>query len=235
MNGHHPSPGDLPCHAHRSPSPSAKQARYSRSASPRRHTPPVCSQTHPQTKAEPQFKDATTDHDSLVPERPRKDEVEPSNSVGSERHKGKVRSEDRKSEVDVVMQSPSPQQGGPRSPLERSRLLVQPHPNAQATASTSPEPSKPAPTLPYLPTIPKYEARPKFSSVYESELSRIEAHRAHAASECKKSWKASRRASHELDMATLDLRAAQHRRELAESHRKRAHHGQLGIEPGVGQ
>ncbi|KAF8436959.1 hypothetical protein L210DRAFT_968844 [Boletus edulis BED1] len=90
--------------------------------------------------------------------------------------------------------------------------------------------SEVAVTQPYLPTIPRYDAKPRFSAAYESEYSRVEAHRAHAAAECRRCFKASRRAFHELEMATLDLRAAQHRRELAESHRKKAHHGQLGID-----
>jgi len=85
-------------------------------------------------------------------------------------------------------------------------------------------------TQPYLPSIPKYEAKQKISAAHEQEYNRLEAHRAHAATECRRCVKASHRAFHELEMTTLDLRAAQHRRELAEAHRKKAHHGQLGID-----
>ncbi|KAI6036839.1 hypothetical protein BKA83DRAFT_9947 [Pisolithus microcarpus] len=66
------------------------------------------------------------------------------------------------------------------------------------------------PTQPFLPPIPRYEPRPKFSTTLAHE------------------------AEHELDMATLELRAAQHRRELAETLRKRAHAGVLGIDATAG-
>lgn len=92
------------------------------------------------------------------------------------------------------------------------------------------------PTQPFLPPIPRYEPRPKFSTTLaqEAEYARLDAHRANVAAEHRKTGKAWRRALHELDMATLELRAAQHRRELAENLRKRAHAGALGIDANMG-
>ncbi|KAI6043071.1 hypothetical protein EDC04DRAFT_2600468 [Pisolithus marmoratus] len=92
------------------------------------------------------------------------------------------------------------------------------------------------PTQPFLPPIPRYEPRPNFSSTlaYEAEYTRLDAHRANVSAEHRKAGKAWRRALHELDMATLELRAAQHRRELAENLRKRAHAGVLGIDATAG-
>ncbi|KAF9239658.1 hypothetical protein BU15DRAFT_61880 [Melanogaster broomeanus] len=129
--------------------------------------------------------------------------------------KGKARSDDQDKEPHTKIRTPSPQQA-PHFPLDHKQLQHFP-PTAEGV---------PAPHT--CQAYPGSEPRPKFSSQYES--SRLDAHRAHAAAECRRSLKASRRALHELDMTTLELRAAQHRRELAESHRKKAHHGQLGID-----
>lgn len=92
------------------------------------------------------------------------------------------------------------------------------------------------PTQPFLPPIPRYEPRPNFSTTlaHEAEYARLDAHRANVSAEHRKTGKAWRRALHELDMATLELRAAQHRRELAETLRKRAHAGVLGIDATAG-
>jgi len=142
--------------------------------------------------------------------------------------KGKARSDDQDKEPHTKIRTPSPQQA-PHFPLDHKQLQHFP-PTAEGVPAPSIEPTKPVVTQPYLPSIPRCEPRPKFSSQYEVEINRLDAHRAHAAAECKRSLKASRRALHELDMTTLELRAAQHRRELAESHRKKAHHGLLGID-----
>lgn len=87
------------------------------------------------------------------------------------------------------------------------------------------------PTQPYLPTIPRYNPGPPFSKalLVSADYDRFDAYRVHVASEQCKSGKAWRRAVHELEVATLELKAAQSRRELAEGLRKRAHAGVLGI------
>ncbi|KAN0075339.1 hypothetical protein V8E55_011362 [Tylopilus felleus] len=131
-----------------------------------------------------------------------------------------VKEEDRSDNQDGEIHG----KAGPSSPVECQQPSI---PSPEIVAGPSKEASV---TQPYLPAIPRYDAKPRFSAAYESEYNRLEAHRAHAATECRRCFKASRRAFHELEMTTLDLRAAQLRRELAESHRKKAHHGQLGID-----
>ncbi|KAF9228659.1 hypothetical protein BS17DRAFT_203259 [Gyrodon lividus] len=235
----------------RSPASPQKSGRYSRSASPRRRSSPASSLTRsqikpgmPEAKARPLcHPDESHRDDGPSPTNPEPIQVEDDpvdrstvfeNQICAEPpagppfSKGKDRSDDRDREAHAKIPSHSPQQA-PHSPLEHNQLqhLYQ---GAEAVPSPSTEPMKPAITQPYLPIIPRYEAKPKFSSTYETEFNRLDAHRAHAAAECKRCLKASRRAFHELDMTTLDLRAAQHRRELAENHRKKAHHGQLGID-----
>ncbi|KAL4065377.1 hypothetical protein J3A83DRAFT_4437100 [Scleroderma citrinum] len=88
------------------------------------------------------------------------------------------------------------------------------------------------PTQPYLPVIPRYNPGPSFSKtlLVSADYDRLDAYRAHVATEQCKAGKAWRRAQHELEMATLELKTAQHRRELVESLRKRAHAGVLGID-----
>ncbi|KAG9318263.1 hypothetical protein JVU11DRAFT_345 [Chiua virens] len=131
--------------------------------------------------------------------------------------KGKDHSDDREGEPHGKAE--------PGSPMCQQELISAPE--------TMPS-SDVAVTQPFLPSIPRYDKKPRFSAAYETEEAslrdQLEAHRAHAAAECRRCLKASRRAFHELEMTTLDLRAAQHRRELAEAHRKKAHHGQLGID-----
>ncbi|KIL00670.1 hypothetical protein PAXRUDRAFT_683368 [Paxillus rubicundulus Ve08.2h10] len=225
-----------------------KSSRFSRSASPRRPLSPKSSPTRSQVKPESPEAEARQHFHPDEPhgdDRPKLPKHEPAkgedqlvvleNQIHAEPtaeppfSKGKDRSDARDRDPHATKkQSTSPQQT-PLSPLEHYQLQ-QLHQGAEAVPTPSTEPAKPAVTQPYLPIIPRYEAKPKFSLAYEAEFHRLDAHRAHAATEWRRCSKASRRALHELDMTTLDLRAAQHRRELAESHRKKAHHGQLGID-----
>lgn len=130
---------------------------------------------------------------------------------------------------------------------------------AQSLRQTVPEESpaelpKP-PTAPYLPPFPKHRSiKERLGSKYReevvvnsscttslltgviriptqhSQIEAMEAIRARAAAEYCQISKAVRRAIHELDLTTMDLRAAQSRRERAEIHRKKAAAGFLDIE-----
>ena len=62
------------------------------------------------------------------------------------------------------------------------------------------------------------------------KIVRVQAQRAQLTSEYTHISKAARRALHELEMATLDLRAAENRRKLADSHVEKARLGVLGID-----
>lgn len=75
--------------------------------------------------------------------------------------KGKDRSDNRDGELPGKAESP----GRTDSPLEFQQQLM---PALETVAMPS---NEAAVTTPYLPTIPRYEAKPRFSAAYESEAS----------------------------------------------------------------
>lgn len=81
-----------------------------------------------------------------------------------------------------------------------------------------------------LPTITAYKPRPSLTPELDIEIARLQTHRAHLASEYVQVSKGTRRALHELDTATLDLRAAESRRKVADSQMEKARAGVLGID-----
>lgn len=81
-----------------------------------------------------------------------------------------------------------------------------------------------------LPIIPTYEPKPSLTADLEQELARLQAHRAHIGSDYLQHEKGARRALHELDMATVDLRAAEGRRKIADMQLEKAKTGSLGID-----
>jgi hypothetical protein len=58
----------------------------------------------------------------------------------------------------------------------------------------------------------------------------VQAHRAHLTSEYNAIAQRKRRALHELDLAAIDLRAAEGRRKVAAGHTEKARAGVLGID-----
>lgn len=62
------------------------------------------------------------------------------------------------------------------------------------------------------------------------KIARLESHRANLAADYVELAKNTRRALHELDMATIDLRAAEARRKVADGHLEKARAGMLGID-----
>ncbi|KAG1882964.1 hypothetical protein F4604DRAFT_315681 [Suillus subluteus] len=82
------------------------------------------------------------------------------------------------------------------------------------------------PTAPFLPPFTRRETlKERLGQKYKDELTQIEAieaSRSRAASEQVQISKAVRRAMHELEITSIDLRAAQIRREHAENHRRKA-------------
>lgn len=138
----------------------------------------------------------------------------------------------------------------PSTPISPTQSLKQTV--SEETPADIPKP----PTAPYLPPFPKLPSiKERLGSKYRDEvvvnssttittlliglihistqLSQIEAMgiiRVRTAAEFVQISKAVRRALHELDLTTMDLRAAQSRREHAENHRKKAAAGFLDIE-----
>ncbi|KAF8163147.1 hypothetical protein B0H34DRAFT_309465 [Crassisporium funariophilum] len=80
-----------------------------------------------------------------------------------------------------------------------------------------------------LPQIPKYNKSQEMVDL-DRELTRLQSHRPHVAAEHLQRAKGLRRALHELDMATIDLRAAETRRQIADMQLEKAKSGSLGID-----
>ena len=74
------------------------------------------------------------------------------------------------------------------------------------------------------------QKRCRFVDLQSLQISRLQAHRAHLTAEYTTISKLTRRAMHELDMAAMDLRAAETRRRIADSHMEKARAGVLGID-----
>lgn len=116
--------------------------------------------------------------------------------------------------------------------LSRSPVKTPPTPASPALSLKHPVPDEPPgetckpPTAPFLPPFTRRETlKERLGQKYKDELSQIEAieaSRSRAASEQVQISKAVRRALHELEITSIDLRAAQIRREHAENHRKKA-------------
>lgn len=90
--------------------------------------------------------------------------------------------------------------------------------------------SNPAPAVLQLPPIPAYRPRPVSGPNFDAEIARVQALRAHITSEYNQTAKASKRARHELEMAAIDLRAAELRRKVADSQLEQARAGALGVD-----
>lgn len=105
----------------------------------------------------------------------------------------------------------------PPSPASSFKHLVPEEPSGEMPK---------APTAPFLPPFTRRETlKERLGQKYKDELSQIEAieaSRSRAASEQVQISKGVRRALHELEITTIDLRAAQIRREHAEDHRRKA-------------
>ncbi|PFH50057.1 hypothetical protein AMATHDRAFT_4307 [Amanita thiersii Skay4041] len=76
---------------------------------------------------------------------------------------------------------------------------------------------------------PKFEFHGVTASI-DADLARIQSHRVHLMAENYQLKKGVRRALHELDMAVLDLRAAEARRKVADAHLEKARAGVLGVD-----
>lgn len=128
---------------------------------------------------------------------------------------------DQDAEGDFKMRDPS-----------HHAIKTPPTPASPAPSLKHPIPEEPPgemakpPTAPFLPPFTRRETlKERLGQKYKDELSQIEAieaSRSRAASEQVQISKAVRRAFHELEITSIDLRAAQIRREHAENHRRKA-------------
>ncbi|KAJ8454634.1 hypothetical protein ONZ51_g12917 [Trametes cubensis] len=104
--------------------------------------------------------------------------------------------------------------------------------------STVPQPAKTASPAPAAApeaamgglVIPTYQPKPSVTAEIEAEIARVHAHRMHLEAEYIQTAAAARRALHELDMSTLDLKMAEARRVIADRQLEKAQIGMLGID-----
>ncbi|KII88709.1 hypothetical protein PLICRDRAFT_54536 [Plicaturopsis crispa FD-325 SS-3] len=167
-------------------------------------------------------------------------------------NKGKAKAEPP-AEPDVKMRSPSPppaqvraaappsqprifhrrtSRSPPRGPRDHD-TFARPHaPTEESKPSPNPPPSRAplADLADRIPTLPPHKPRPNPIQEIEAELKRIEATRAHLAAERVRTLRATRRAQHELDLVSIDLRMAEGRRRVADQQVEQARIGQLGID-----
>ncbi|KAG1749023.1 uncharacterized protein EDB91DRAFT_1312291 [Suillus paluster] len=144
---------------------------------------------------------------------------------------------DQDAEGDFKMRDRSPD---PPSHSPNTHIKTPPTPSSPAQSLKQPIPDEPPASIPRPPTapfLPPFTRRPtlkeKLGPKYEAELTQIEIMEAsytRAASEHIQISKNVRRALHELDLTSIDLRAAQTRREHAENHRKKAAAGFLDMD-----
>ncbi|TFK42743.1 hypothetical protein BDQ12DRAFT_676742 [Crucibulum laeve] len=81
-----------------------------------------------------------------------------------------------------------------------------------------------------LPNIPILK-RESPTAHLDQEIARLESHRLHLASEYIQTAKDTRRALHEIDMVSIDLRAAERKRKIADVQLEKAKAGLLGVAP----
>ncbi|KAF9483834.1 hypothetical protein BDN70DRAFT_873215 [Pholiota conissans] len=139
-----------------------------------------------------------------------------------------------------------PRWGGPRSPPRGPRSHLQPRPPpVQSSSSYRSAPRGPRrdfrggppssylpatpKTGPSLPPIPKY-SKPNDTDALESEIARLQGHRGHLNVEHFQHVSNSRKALQELDMASIELHAAENRRRITELQLEMARTGSLGID-----
>ncbi|OCH95489.1 hypothetical protein OBBRIDRAFT_720338 [Obba rivulosa] len=115
--------------------------------------------------------------------------------------------------------------GLPQRPEQtrRSTTVSSTTPKAEVVSPTqnAPEP------LITAPVIPPYKAKP---SEIEVEIARIQARHAPLLAEYEALSRATRRALFEVDVASIDLRLAESRRQIAEKQVEKARAGVLGID-----
>ncbi|KAG6817090.1 hypothetical protein H0H87_012858 [Tephrocybe sp. NHM501043] len=120
---------------------------------------------------------------------------------------------------------PSP---GPSTPQTQSPIpppLPAPMEDVHVINALAPEATRIPP-----PIIPVVTLTASLTPDLDKEMANLQAHRARLASEYANFAKEARRALHELDMAAIDLRAAELRRKVADNQHNQAKSGVLGID-----
>ncbi|KAG2115502.1 hypothetical protein DEU56DRAFT_840685 [Suillus clintonianus] len=221
-----PEPAREETHLSASPARSLRapdEKTSNKSASPHAKPEPHDDIQHVHLKVEPAPEDAHVGH----------------SPASSSKTKDEPADQDAEGDFKMRDRSPDPPSHSPHHAVS-ARVKTPPTPASPAPSLKQPVPEEPPaempkpPTAPYLPPSTRRETlKDRLGQKYKDELSQIEAieaSRSRAASEQVQISKAVRRALHELDITTIDLRAAQIRREHAENHRKKAATGFLDID-----
>jgi len=124
---------------------------------------------------------------------------------------------------------PTPSDSSPRTPHTAPFLPQRPHRSNQPIKSSStPRPSLREPLV--APLNEHDKKAKKMLTDNEAELLRLRPHRMHLSTKYLDISKGARRALHELEMAMIDLRAAEQRRIVADEQLQKAREGTLGID-----
>ncbi|KAG6854936.1 hypothetical protein C0991_009759 [Blastosporella zonata] len=115
----------------------------------------------------------------------------------------------------------------PRSatPQNQTPIPLPPIEDVQIGTAPAPEAAKMPPPIIATRAYPQ-----SLTQAIDNEAEHLQSHRARLASEYTNLAKETRRALHELDMATIDLRAAELRRKVADNQYEQARSGALGID-----
>ncbi|TDL27276.1 hypothetical protein BD410DRAFT_782363 [Rickenella mellea] len=124
--------------------------------------------------------------------------------------------------------SPSVPQGGSYENL--TSPSVKPTPTAGKALPTGPRQTIPPQPPAKLPIIPVWIPKPSLTADLEAEMARFEQNRIALQAECTRNAMILRRSMHELEMAAVDLRAAEQRRKVADLQLELASVGMLGVD-----
>ncbi|KAI0336405.1 hypothetical protein GY45DRAFT_396009 [Cubamyces sp. BRFM 1775] len=133
--------------------------------------------------------------------------------------------------------APTPPNATPPPAMQPNGPNLPPKPE-WTRRSTAPQPAKTASPAPTAapdaaaggPVIPTYQPKPSVTAEIEAEIARVHAHRMHLETEYIQTAAAARRALHELEISTLDLKLAEARRGIADRQLEKAQIGMLGMD-----
>ncbi|KAG6879603.1 hypothetical protein C0992_000883 [Termitomyces sp. T32_za158] len=118
----------------------------------------------------------------------------------------------------------------PQPPTSQTQSPVTPSVSAPVEDMKLPTAQVPEAFKYPLPAIPIKQLPPSLTETLDTEISRLQLQRARLSTDYTNLAKEIRRALHELDTATIDLRAAELRRRLADAQHEKARNGLLGVD-----
>ncbi|KAL7283296.1 hypothetical protein ACG7TL_002725 [Trametes sanguinea] len=121
-------------------------------------------------------------------------------------------------------------QPGPSLPPKPEWTRRSTAPQQSKAKTESPLPSAALEPVDSGPAIPPYQCKSSVTADIEAEIARIQAHRMHLEAEYVQTSAAARRALHEFDMSSIDLKVSVRRRELADAQLEKAQVGMLGLD-----